>query len=62
MKWHVLIGNIGQWVGMIVVLVGILVLTDRQTDPGGLCIASGSFIFAIGTKAKHELKGRNNGN
>lgn len=60
MRWNELIGNIGQWVGLIVVLVGILVLTEKQHDPGGLCIAGGSFIFAIGTKTKHEIGGGKN--
>lgn len=61
MKTHTLLGNIGQWLGLVVVLAGILILTEKRVDPGGLSIAAGSFIFAIGTKAKHEIKGKKDG-
>jgi len=53
---HKGIGSAGQWLGLIVVIAGVIILLSIEPDPGNSFIAAGSLFFAVGTKIKHEWK------
>ena len=47
-------GIIGQWIGMLTVLAGIIVEVSTRAEIGHLLITVGSLIFAISTKIRRR--------
>jgi len=45
-------GIVGQWAGMLTVMVGIAYEIAYQADIGWLVITAGSFLFACATKLR----------
>ena len=50
------LGNIGQWVGLLALLTGIIIEIQYEAHVGFITITCGSLIFTLATKAKHERK------
>lgn len=53
MKHTIIFGMIGQWVGLLCSLTGIVLLAYYITNPGSIFISCGSVAWGIGTKLKY---------
>jgi hypothetical protein len=51
-----LIGNIGQWCGLLTVVTGFFILAYQGQAKAPTIITAGALFFAMGTKVKHEWK------
>jgi len=47
------IGNLGQWLGLIALVVAIVIMLARHTDIGSVIVAVSSLLFAVATKIKY---------
>ena len=50
--------ELGQWLGMIALVIGIVLMILDNRAPAETIIAIASLIYAISTKIKYYLKGR----
>ena len=49
------LANFGQWLGMCLLLVGVIVEVYTGADVGYMAITIGSAVFAIWTKIKYYV-------
>jgi len=51
------VGELGQWLGVLLFMSGITVEIVYQADAGFILITCAAFLFTIATKLKHEKRG-----
>lgn len=52
-KENALLGNIGQWLGVLLMTTGFYVLVQTNTEKVKLILTAGCLIFTMATKVKH---------
>lgn len=53
-----IIGDIGQWLAVFLLVIGALLIIDRQGVNGNVFIVCGSLFFGIFTKIKYYRRKR----
>ena len=53
---HSAFGNVGQWLGVLLMVFGFTYLIRIKADKLALLMNAGCIIFTLATKLKHERK------
>ena len=51
-----LVGNIGQWLGVLLLCVGFFAFAYKGTSRLETLVTAGAVIFTMATKVKHEWR------